>query len=147
MQKSQVASLDVGQAVVAKLDFSQDEIDRVKSKLLELTEAMVTVRTGRDENGKIIYGEVPNVGIQLAATVKVLEFAVGKPKQMIAVEGSSSTGQGQAGIRDLARLMHDNPEITGAILAAVRDGARITQAIDVTGTSEKTPVQPPESKA
>jgi hypothetical protein len=140
-------SLAAGKAEVAKLDFSQEEIDRLKNKLLQLTEATITVRVGRDKDGKIMYGEVPNVGIQLAATVKAMEFGVGKPKQMIEVQGGGPARNESGGLRDLGRLIQQNPDVAHAVLKAVKDSANLAQAIDVTGTSGGKRSIAPESQS
>jgi len=128
---SQISSLAVGQQKVASLDFTQSEVDTLKAKLLRLTEAKITVRVGRDAEGKIAYGQVDDVGIQLAATVKALEFGVGKPKQMIDVKTGPGAGGVAPGVHELGRLLVKNPDITARILGALKDGLALSEAIPV----------------
>lgn len=135
-------SIAAGKAEVAKLDFTQPEIDKLKAKLLELTEATVIVRSPeRDANGKIQYIEVPNVGIQLAATVKAIEFGVGKPKQMLEVQDSPGRAAGHPGMQDLAKLLQRNPEVAAAVIQTLKTGQKMAEAIDVT------PVKPEDHNA
>lgn len=133
---------------VVKLDFTQSEIDRLKAKLLTLSDATIIVRSPeRDENGRCKYVEVANVAVQLAATVKALEFGVGKPRQMIEVSDGSSSNAHQPGIRDLAHLLHRNPEITAKVISALKDGVNFSQAIPVQEVKHDSPAQPPESQS
>lgn len=116
-------------AKIDRLDFSASEIDTLKAKLLELTGATVIVRsTQRDANGKIQYIEVADTGIQLAATVKALEFAVGKPKQMIAVQtGPDAAGKPQ----DLRQILQKNPDLVRSILGHMQETLKNAQAVEV----------------
>ncbi len=141
------SSLEAGKAEVAKLDFTQAEVDFLKRKLLALCDAKVIVRsTERDKDGKIKYIEVDNCGIQLPAIVKALEFGVGKPKQMVEVRAP-----GQAlpapGMRELASLAAKDPAVLATILQALKDGVALTQAIDITSTSDEKPDSPVESES
>lgn len=132
-------------AQVVKLNYSQDQIDYLQNKLLKLCDATIIVRSPeRDENGKCKYVEVPNVAVQLAATVKALEFGVGKPRQMIEVSDQTQPGRGQPGIRDLAQLLAQNPEITAKVLGALKDGVNFSQAIPVQEVKPSSPSQPQE---
>jgi hypothetical protein len=143
-----VSTLATGQRELAKLDFTQAEVDELKAKLMTLTRATLIVRSPeRDELGRIKYVEVPNVGIQLAATVKALEFGVGKARQMIEVTGGGSTGQNQSGVRDLAKLMHEQPELADKVIRALKDGLNPAQTIDVTPVKSSEPAQASESNS
>lgn len=140
-----VTSITKGQERVAALDFTQPEVDKLKGKLLELTEATVWVRTGRDALG-MVYSEVADPGVQLAATVKALEFAVGKPGQKLELTTPNTPGA-SSGLQDLGKLIAKNPEIAAKVLGALKDGLAMAQAIDVTGTSAENTSQAPESKS
>jgi hypothetical protein len=145
---ARVSSLAIGNAEVAKLDFSSAEVEILKRKLLALTEAKVTVRGPRDQAGKITYVEVDNVGIQLAATVKALEFAVGKPRQMVEVsETPPQGGQAALSMRDLPAIASKHPQVLAAILAALKGASNLSHAIDVTPTSAVSDQSPSESKS
>ena len=127
------SSITLGKAKVAALEFTQGEVDELKAKLLKLTEATVIVRSPkRDDNGKLQYIEVPDVGVQLAATVKALEFSVGKPKQMIEVQPGNGSGNAARGMRDLGALIAQNPDLAIKVIGALKDGVNLSQAIDVT---------------
>lgn len=119
--------------MIASLDFTPDEVEAFKRKLIQLSNAKVVVRgPERDENGRCIYIEVDDHGIQLAATVKGLEFAVGKPKQMMEIAtGPSAAGQ-RTSQSDLARLLSKNPDLTSTIIETLKAGIKSAQAIDVT---------------
>lgn len=141
-------SLAAARAEVAKLDFSQNEVDYLKAKLLKLCDATMIVRSPeRDEQGRIKYVEVPNVPVQLAATVKALEFSVGKPRQMIEVSDMSGGAKPSAGLRDLANLLHSNPEVAAKVLAALKDGVKVAEAIPVQAVTSVSPAQPSESES
>jgi hypothetical protein len=125
-----VSSLSAGKALVDRLVFSPSELDELKTKLLALSRATVTVRgPERDGNGHCIYIRVPDNGIQLAATVKALEFAVGKPKVMLDIQ--TSAGKTATHGHDLGRLLANNADLTATILRTLKEGLQNVQAIDL----------------
>jgi hypothetical protein len=141
-----VSSLTKGVAIVQQLVFSAEEVADLKANLMKLTKARVIVRgVGVDEKtGLREYIEQDDNGIQLAATVKALEFAVGKPQQMLKIEDKRA-GSESRGLTDLGKLLHQNPEIASKVIGALQDGLKVAQAIDVTATSagsEGSPVDP-----
>lgn len=143
-----VHSLASGNAAVARLTFTEEEVEGLKAKLLELTRAEVIVRgTKRDENGKCIYVSVPDQGIQLAATVKALEFAVGRPTQKLEVQTNAGSPSLPLTQRALVELMAANPEMTKRVLDAVTEAAKNAQAVPVQAVASEKPALPPESLA
>lgn len=147
MQTRQVG-IKGGKAEVAKLDFTQEEVDSLKRKLLDLTEAVVTVRgPGRDADGRCIYITVPNVGIQLAATVKALEFGVGKPKQMLEIQDNPGRGRQASGPHELGRLLAEHPDVAAKVIETMKEGLRFSQAIPVEAVKREIPAKPAESES
>ena len=139
-----VSSLTLGKAKIDRLEFSPDEVEELKANLLRLTKATVIVRSPmRDENGKIKYVEVPDNGLQLAATVKALEFAVGKPRQMMEVTttgGSGNLPQPQ----NLSKLLAGNPALVTSILTTLKTSLENAQAIPVQAVTAENVNRPPE---
>lgn len=128
------------------LAFKPDEVDRLKAKLLALTEATVIVRSPvRDEQGRCKYVEVPDTGIQLAATVKALEFAVGKPRQMMEV--TTNTGRALPEPQNLTKLLAGNPDLVKSILTTLKESLENSQAVPVQALPSGTPPQLPESQS
>ena len=133
-----VSSLSRGVAVVASLNFSPEERAELKANLLKLTKAKVIVRsTERAPGGGIQYVEVDDNGIQLAATVKALEWDVGKPRQMLEVQSGPSAHRA-ATARDLGLLLASDPELITKVLGALKDGLDQAQAIPVQAVTSDT---------
>ncbi len=102
------------------LVLTDGEVESLKAKLLQLTEAKEIVRIGRDDNG-IIYGEQPNLPVQLAATVKLLEFGIGKPRQAIEVTNNGAPpGAPRLTRADLARLLTEDPSAAHGLLTVMQ---------------------------
>jgi hypothetical protein len=138
-------SLTLGRAKIDRIEFSPLEIEELKGKLMSLTRATVIVRsTKRDEHGKIQYEEVPDSGIQLAATVKALEFAVGKPRQTLDVE--DSRGRSPAA-QDLRAILGKNPELVTSILGHMQETLRNSQALTVEAVEANPPRVQGESES
>lgn len=141
-----VSSLTLGKAKIDRIEFSPEEIEGLKRKLLKLTEATVIVRSPvRNKDGKLDYVEVPDTGIQLAATVKALEFGVGKPRQMMEV--TTSNGRAMPEGQSLAKLLAGNPDIASKIITALKDGLENAQAIPVQEVKRELPSLKPESES
>lgn len=138
----------MGNNAVAKIEFTQAEIDKAKAKLLQLMDAKVVVRSPkRDDLGRIVYEEVDDHGIQLAATRTALEFAVGKPKQMMEVQtGPNAAGRAMSQA-DLARLLAKNPELTATVIKTLQEGLKNAQAIDVTPDKPGSEASPSDSES
>ncbi len=130
------------------LEFSQGEINDLKANLLRLSKAKVTVRIGRDESGKIQYGEVDDTSIQLAATVKALEFGVGKPRSSLEITDTTRPNQGDpANLSQLAKLLHQNPDVTSRVLGALKDGLKLAEAIPVEAVTSESSLSPPDTQS
>lgn len=130
MSKSRVPSVRGAQALVARIDFGPDAIEAAKEKLIELLDAKQIVRARhRNPQGGIAYEEVPCVSVQLAAAVKILEFGVGTPAPMVAVEPPKTQ---KAAKEDLGNLLAEHPKIIAAVLEQMKASIEARQAIDVT---------------
>lgn len=126
------------------LVLTNDEVNMLKRKLLELSDAKETVRIGRDAGG-IIYGERPNLPVQLAATVKLLEFGIGKPRQAVEI---TNRGPGASAPRisraELAAMLAETPSLVTAFLGGLQAAAGMKQAVAVEATCETLPAPPSE---
>ena len=122
-------TLSSGLARVERIDFSEMEVADLKATLLRLTTATVRVR-GRERTpqGGITYEDVPDNGIQLAATVKALEFAVGKPRQTMEVQDGRNR---LPAAQDLRAILGKNPELVTAILGHMQETLKNSQALTV----------------
>lgn len=143
-----VHSLSRGVQEVTKLVFSQSEVDYLKAKLFELTRATVVVRSPeRDADGRTIYKEVPDSGIQLAAATKLMEFAQGKPRQSLALETSPERSEKAVTGRDLVLFLGKRPDLVDTIVATMTEVAKNAQAIKVEEVKPDSAPQPPESES
>jgi len=141
-----ISSLSHGKSLVDRLIFSTGELDELKTKLMALTRATVMVRSPvRNARGTLDYVEMPDNGIQLAATVKALEFAVGKAKVMLDIQTSAGKPISQGA--DLAKLLVNNADLTLTILQTLKESLRKAQAVDVTPLPEQLPIQPSDPKS
>lgn len=121
------------QRVEQHLAFSPDQIAQAKAKLIELMDAKVTVRSPfRTEDGKVAYVEVPNTPIQLAAAVKVIEYGLGKPTQMVLVDQRAGSRPAKA---DLGKMLLQNPALIETVLRTMKEAAEAAQAIPVQGVT------------
>lgn len=136
--KAKVAALEMG--------FSQEEIDALKTQLLELTQATVIVRSPkRDEWGKVQYIEVPDNGLRLAAVVKAIEFGIGKARQFIDVQ--TSNGNHAPDGQNLAKLLAGNPELVVSILTTLQESLKSSEAIAVQAVTSEAAISLPESES
>ena len=117
------------QRVEQALTFSKGEVDRAKAKLLELMDSVVVIRSPeRDENGRCKYVEVPNAPIQLAAAIKIVEYGLGKPTQMVVVDQGPGSRPARA---DLGKMLLANPSLIETVLRSMKEAAEAAQAIPV----------------
>lgn len=130
--------------------FSGDDLAHAKAKLRALTEATVSVRIGRDPaTGKILYGEMPDNGIQLAATIKLIEFETGKAPATIDVQHHSH-GDGGQKPEDAVEMLKKNPDLLRTMVRSYLDAAKSAQeplvhdvkAVPVDSKTENDSVQP-----
>lgn len=107
--------------------FAPDDLAHAKAKLRALTEATVSVRIGRDPvTGKILYGEMPDNGIQLAATVKLIEFETGKAPATIDVQHHSH-GDGGQKPEDAIEMLKKNPDLLRTMVKSYLDAVKYAQ--------------------
>lgn len=147
-RKGEILTLSGSNEMLGKLNYEQKDVDYALAKLRELMDASIIVRSPeRDEHGRIKYVSVPNVGIQLAAATKFLEFTTGKPRQSIEMTDNTSKGSSPTGLNDLARLLHKNPDVTARVLGALRDGVKLAEAITVEAVTTDSPYLPTDSQS
>jgi len=116
-------------AIEQAISFSADEVARAKAKLLDLMDANVVVRgTERNAEGRCVYIEVANQPIQLAAAIKVVEWGIGKPSQMVVVDQTESYRPARA---DLGKMLVANPSLIETVLRTIKEAAEQSQAIPV----------------
>lgn len=146
--QTHITTLAGGLAATPKIAGTQADVDHALAKLRTLMDATVIVRSPeRDEHGRCKYVEVPNVGIQLAAATKYLEFTTGKPRQSIEMTDSTSKGSQPAGLRDLATILNRNPDVLARVVGALKDGAKLAEAIPVEAVTSENPVSPSDSQS
>mgnify|MGYP000985177204 FL=1 len=127
---SRIASLGAAGTVVNKvLTFADADVERAKAKLLELMDAKMIVRgTERGEDGRCKYVEIANLPVQLAAAVKIVEYGLGKPTQMVVVDNPQGHRPARA---DLGRMLLANPSLIETVLRSMKEAAEAAQAIPV----------------
>lgn len=131
---SRIASLGAAGTVVNKvLSFADADVERAKAKLIELLDATLIVRgTERGPDGRCAYVEIPNAPVQLAAAVKIVEYGLGKPTQMVVVDNPQSHRPART---DLARMLLANPALIETVLRSMKEAAEQAQAIPVQGVA------------
>jgi hypothetical protein len=118
--------------------FSQTDKEAAIQTLVSCLSANTIVRgTSRTASGSPIYVERPDNAIRLAAAVKIIEWEAGKPHQILDVR-TPPTDSARLGMQDLAKMVNEQPAIFDKVLQAMREGAKVAQAIDVTSTSKAT---------
>ena len=126
-----------------RLVFETRDVEAAKAKLVELMDAQTIVRgTERGEDGRCKYVEIPNHPVQLAAAVKILEYQLGKPTQMVVVDQRAGQAPARA---DLGRMLVANPQLVTQVLATMREALESTQAITVQGVTSDPSARAPDS--
>jgi hypothetical protein len=140
-------ALEAARSRVARsIDFSEEEIGEAKATLLRLMRATMVVRgTETDpKTGKRVYIEVTNDPIQLAAAIKVLEFGIGKPTQMVVVDQAANRRPARA---DLGKLLTQNPALIESVMRSIKEAAEQAQAIPVQGVASDPSTSGQESES
>jgi hypothetical protein len=119
--------------------FNDGDVEDAKETIRECLMASRTVRAGRDEGGHIIYREVPDYPIRLAAGIKIIEWSIGKPvsRSIVANTVQEEAKKAQAGGDDLLNLLLAAPEEAAAIVAKLQEAAKKAknaQPVEITVT-------------
>jgi hypothetical protein len=109
-----IAAVDAATPIRGRGLWSAEDLAYAKGKLRALMDATVSVRVGRDADGRIQYAEMPDNGIQLAATIKFMEFELGKAPQTIEVS-HHGTGD-EAKPKDPLEMLRNNPALMRTML-------------------------------
>lgn len=102
--------------------FDNNDIEEARRVLQECMRSVIRVRSTIrcPKTGGIQYEDVPNHSLRLAASVKVLEYAIGKPTQRIITE-TSNTPKSQ--LPDLIAMIKRHPQVAGAVVRSLTEAA------------------------
>jgi hypothetical protein len=129
--------------------FNAGDVEDAKETLRRCLMATHSKRTGRDESGKIIYEEVPDYPIQLAAGIKILEWSIGRPvSRTIHADATPKAPVEEANAKDeLLNMLLAAPEAAQEIIGKLQEAARKAkkaEPVNITAT-ESLPKLPPGS--
>lgn len=134
---------------VAKV-FNDGDVEDAKETLRRCLMATHSKRTGRDASGKIIYEEVPDYPIQLAAGIKILEWSIGRPVSRTIHADATPPAQNDAekSKDELLNLLLGAPGAAAEIVAKLQEAAqkvKRAEPVDVTATESLPPPSAPSS--
>jgi hypothetical protein len=121
----QTALAKVGHAIA--VHFKPEDTEKAYRKLVELMDCQRTVRGERNPAGGYHYVQEPDSAVQLVATVKYLEWAIGKPTATVVNVDGNQPGPEMRPDEFMAKLMSD-PE---ALKAAEDVFLKLKKAIPV----------------
>lgn len=134
-------SLDKVAAALAPA-FEQEDLDLAKATLKACCTATRRVRAGKDpQTGAFTYADVPDHPVRLAASVKIIEWSIGKPVAA-SVQMTIGPGPGQSATAsqdDLLQLLLAAPEAAADIVGKLKDAAaraKRAQPVEVMVTPE-----------
>lgn len=128
--------------------FESGDIELAKATIVSCCHAKRRVRAGKDPLGGYLHEDEPDYTIRLAAAVKIMEWAIGKPIAR-SINADVSPGGGSKGTDstggELLDLLLASPDAAIDILDKLRRAASKAKPLEITVSPENN--QPPESQS